>query len=824
MIEGLTIIVVIYLIIKAIGWFAGAVGSYYSIVMKPVIGVISIVTFVWVLIAFIKAYYEVLTNKSWGKVKENSKEPAYLTYFAYQGFRDYVAIIKRAWNLSVGWILKTSGITFVAQFALGLLAIPTIALTLPLFIAALVGVIISLVPFAVFSLIHTIIIVISLVFTLLIALFLNIIERVSMLWRRLVYVCPHSGCYKRVSLPIFVCPNCGAWHKRLIPGIFGVFRRRCQCGTLLPASSLSGRKRLDMICPNSDCNKQLHTSIGSAPSFHYAVLGEPSSGKTSYLYSLIFSMLNINKYDWFSIKDNNSKSIYKLFSADYLKGIPPLKTVQKLPDSLILESSPKVGSGLFYFYDPAGEYFLSDAETINQGEYQQYLDGMFFVIDPFSVPSIRSKCTQNELIQAGAAAGEFQSVYERLINYMRATYNDKLLQRIPVSVIITKADLIHANPKFKSPIFGYDETQLVEWLQQNGFEQVITAFNTYFNRERVKYYAVSAFGRSPEQSVERPFRPANVMTPFSWLLSNNSINPETGSMAVLKAKSEFVGNALGFVTASLLFYFTFNLAFNHISLPSLGSIDYSNSVSVVGTSIVNLMDKTMALVSQKNVIMNTNPDYASFPLQKEATLIIIKPTRFNLKGARTFNENHLLSDKFLIVSNADSLAFDMDNVELGEQIKGVNDTYKINTSFTLNPGEYHVYYLPYSFRVASDLRINKKNREKNDLWQITLSTKASDKNVHNYLMVSDFDQAISVMEKHWLIANMENNQFFLKQAFLRRKSEQRPVLYAVFAKLVEDNLQTKTVAFTFNSDLNKIVKYRTTNNAAIDLDWSKTTD
>jgi len=214
---------------------------------------------------------------------------------------------------------------------------------------------------------------------------------VSMLWRSLNYVCPHTGCYQRMSLPIFVCPSCGAWHHKLLPGKYGVFRRKCKCGKRLPTSSLTGRNRLEMICPNPACHKPLHKSIGSAPSYHFAVLGEPSSGKTSYLYALIYAMLDIKKLKWFGINNDSSKKIYEVFRKEYNQGIPPLKTVQKLPDSLILKSSPEVGSGLFYFYDPAGEYFLSDADTISKGSYQNYLDGLFFIIDPFSLPSNRAK-------------------------------------------------------------------------------------------------------------------------------------------------------------------------------------------------------------------------------------------------------------------------------------------------------------------------------------------------------------------------------------------------------------------------------------------------
>ena len=44
--------------------------------------------------------------------------------------------------------------------------------------------------------------------------------------------CPICG--EKYNIPIYVCSNCGKEHKKLIPGKYGIFNRRCQCGNKMP--------------------------------------------------------------------------------------------------------------------------------------------------------------------------------------------------------------------------------------------------------------------------------------------------------------------------------------------------------------------------------------------------------------------------------------------------------------------------------------------------------------------------------------------------------------------------------------------------------------
>ena len=812
-------ILIIYLLYLAVKWYIGIIGLYYQTLAGPLVMIIGVITAFLVFISFIRAYYECFSRKnSTYDPKPDTKEPAFLSYYFHQGYIDYAAIVKRAWQLSVIKISKWGWKLLLKQLKLGFFSWLFLPFMLPLYGALIVGVIISIVPFLLLSIIHTAVLGVFLVLVLLASLFLNIVEKISMLWRSLNYVCPHTGCYQRMTLPIFVCPSCGAWHKKLIPGKYGVFRRKCECGKLLPTSPLTGRSRLDMICPNSACNKPLHTSIGSAPSYHFAVLGEPSCGKTSYLYALIYAMLDIKKVKWFSINNDGSKRIYDVFRQDYTRGIPPLKTVQKLPDSLILKSSPEVGSGLFYFYDPAGEYFLSDSDTISQGSYQQYLDGLFFVIDPFSLPTIKAKCTREELEQAGAAAGNYVDVYERLVNYMRSTYNEKLLRKVPVSVIITKCDLIHSNSKFRSPVFNFTEDQLSSWLGQNGLEQIMSAFKTYFQPELVKFFAVSSFGSSPSVTSGKPFNPVNVIEPYSWLLTNNSLNPETGSVPVLKMKSEFVGNTLGFATASLLFFLTFSFASGPVINLSKALLEVNIPSLNWDTSLGTWFNSIKPNFVKKNVILNTNPDFSVFFEQSESHLNVLTPTQFHLEGSLAWNPESLeMSDRFIVVGQNDSLAFDSGYVPKKDPVKAVSYTYEIKADFSLPPGSYSAYFFPAVSRRTEDINRERSFRKKHLLWQLKFWSSGDPEGLFTEPQISELQEATSSAMQHWAVKNLVDKGYLLKHKFLRDKPGKRPILYLLLSN--PEERVTKTVKLTLTNNLNAVKSFRISDGAAFDFGW-----
>ena len=44
-------------------------------------------------------------------------------------------------------------------------------------------------------------------------------------------------CKEEYNIAIYKCPCCGIPHSRLRPGAYGIFRRKCICGALLPLTA-----------------------------------------------------------------------------------------------------------------------------------------------------------------------------------------------------------------------------------------------------------------------------------------------------------------------------------------------------------------------------------------------------------------------------------------------------------------------------------------------------------------------------------------------------------------------------------------------------------
>lgn len=63
------------------------------------------------------------------------------------------------------------------------------------------------------------------------------------------FVCPECQSIM-ASLPAFECPVCKKVHTELIPSEYGIFHRKCVCGTLIPTMFSNGKDTLQPICPN----------------------------------------------------------------------------------------------------------------------------------------------------------------------------------------------------------------------------------------------------------------------------------------------------------------------------------------------------------------------------------------------------------------------------------------------------------------------------------------------------------------------------------------------------------------------------------------------
>jgi hypothetical protein len=119
------------------------------------------------------------------------------------------------------------------------------------------------------------------------SLVLQSIERTRRRVRGAHFDCPE--CHERSPLPVYVCPGCGAKHRQLLPGRWGVRRRRCECDSVsLPVLESGGRHSLTAECPA--CSHLMPGAGGIVPEVAVPIVGGPKAGKTAFLASLLVEL------------------------------------------------------------------------------------------------------------------------------------------------------------------------------------------------------------------------------------------------------------------------------------------------------------------------------------------------------------------------------------------------------------------------------------------------------------------------------------------------------------------------------------------------------
>jgi len=314
------------------------------------------------------------------------------------------------------------------------------------------------------------------------------------------------GNCKRISIvPNFVCPGCSTEHQKLTPGKFGIFNRKCSCGTKLPVSFMNGRSKLKANCPF--CNHDLAAS--AAKQIGIQLVGGVSCGKTTYLAafwhlyleqikrsSLKYEKFPVDAFDelehWFDI--GLSSSTLEVNASMY-------SIVHKLSD---------MNSYQLTVYDIAGEAFNNLTNNTQQQQFK-YCEAIIFVIDPTVSPDVST---------------------ETLANFIREFRNLKgskaiKISDIPIAVVISKSDLykreiglprIKSEFNMKSQNYGSYENARNEicrqYLKTHNFVKALNLIDSEF--ANVQFYPVSAIGH--EAKMGQKYEPWGVVEPMLWLI------------------------------------------------------------------------------------------------------------------------------------------------------------------------------------------------------------------------------------------------------------------------------------------------------------------
>jgi hypothetical protein len=424
---------------------------------------------------------------------------------------------------------------------------------------------------------HFVIIAAILLVFFYIAFFLFALERIVLFIRSGYAKCPYHDCHARITLPAYVCPNCGALHKRLIPGKYGVLERECDCGFKLPTFAWLGKDKLPQRCPS--CDHEIHEKL-FASNVHIPIYGGPSSGKTSFMLACLYQLFEHApaKLKTEFIYQKDADNYEHLWRPAFESGRMPLvaKTTEEQPDAFLL--SMRRNSGLpvsVYFYDPAGEA-LQNENALSKHAFLKFFDGLALIIDPFSLPSVGEALTRaGKTLPTNVSQLDPREFLDRTVSGLERVAGLKRTKKFPkkIAVIVNKTDdpfiqkELGLRPEDNTRLEDWgkiSETtspKIEEWLRINepGIYQLIT---TRFSDTR--FFSVSSLGEDPKAG--KAHSPKGAINPFLWLVSKRKVLSAPKLVQILGKLAEVVAVMMIF---SLFFIGPFALtkAFHAYALP-----------------------------------------------------------------------------------------------------------------------------------------------------------------------------------------------------------------------------------------------------------------
>jgi hypothetical protein len=497
---------------------------------------------------------ELVQGRGWQDSPTGS-EPAYRQYYFRKAFYDYGQVVRRSWELNdkaARWMLAKgvwcfSGMKGWFLWPLGL----------SIFASTALGAVFAGAAYLVFGLVHLLIVAVLAVGAACAGLLLRAVESLRMIWQRIFFVCPNSMCYRKISLPIYVCPKCGAQHKRLVPGSYGIVFRICRCGTRLPTLYILGKSRMPSICPHEGCHRPLPARAGMMRNLHFPLVGGAAAGKTSFLMANMCELQQRAERNELRLTftEQRFQRMFDKSRASFSRGMLLDKTAEDSPDAFTVNFTDGKGRRrLLYIYDAAGELFQR-MDRMRTHEYYEYTHGILFLLDPFSIARVRVDFA-GQLRSAGdhvkPSAEKPQDVYDRMITTLEELSRAKGgYRRIPLAVVITKADAFNLARQIEtagSRVHADGENgggghrpldpesrAVRQWLMDYGEGNLVR--NVEQNFKKFRYFHCSSLGRLPDGSTA-PFNPEGVLDPLTWLLSQYRISVGGGGRTVPAPEEE----------------------------------------------------------------------------------------------------------------------------------------------------------------------------------------------------------------------------------------------------------------------------------------------
>ncbi|MBL7489627.1 hypothetical protein I6A60_05485 [Frankia sp. AgB1.9] len=320
-----------------------------------------------------------------------------------------------------------------------------------------------------------------------------------------------AQCYRTTFVPSYRCAGttCTTVHHDVRPGPLGIVRRRCGCGTSIPATVGAAARHLATVCPF--CLNDVPTGSGTRRVLPLPVIGSTGAGKTQFLSSgavalrtkvlqLSGSLEPLSPVAESFLTDAAANLSARLHMAPTAwknrpEGVPLLLT--------------RGGRELeLQLMDAAGEAF-ADWERARDLGYIDTADVLIFILDPLALPPVTDLLrVENKTGVVPIAMGDQESSYAAVVDRLRA--EEVRIDAKRLAVVVTKVDVLRTLSQTEAFDPADGETIRL-WLRANGADGFVRRIAQDF--KNVSFFAVDSFG--PRESFD-PLHPLHV---FDWAIT-----------------------------------------------------------------------------------------------------------------------------------------------------------------------------------------------------------------------------------------------------------------------------------------------------------------
>jgi len=374
-------------------------------------------------------------------------------------------------------------------------------------------------------------------------IFFETVNRIYGWYYQISYICP--TCHKPMTIPVHICDKCSAEHKLLWPSVYGIVSHRCSGTSSRPvcnnklATFGKERDKLSKRCPH--CTTPVEGLGGT--NVHIPIVGGRGVGKSFYITMAMMSLMEEapSKDLTVTLPDINHDREYRE-KVRMLKAGNQLKANIKDNDSAtafnvqIKKKQQKVPK-LLYIYDAAGEYWAKEEDAQRQ-KYFEYVHGVLFIIDPFSIEKVNTKYESQLSSTPGIINKSEESLdiaYENMLVAFETLSNLKrnLKFHQPIAVVVTKCDAFDLDDSIGGVAavnYMRDHPEITSEREaiHKLVEDFLNEYSGNFLRNlknqfaNVKFFSCSSVGVNNDPSING-FKGSRVLDPLLWLMEQNQV-------------------------------------------------------------------------------------------------------------------------------------------------------------------------------------------------------------------------------------------------------------------------------------------------------------